>query len=360
MLPEPTARRGRVPRRTEEIRQPGLANAFLGRMRAPSSREHGEEATEARTVRAMRDELRSALRTASRVRLRRGDRDAPCLLLGAEGRGRVKFYLGTHQPHWLGDARFTGVPLFISRRTLGRYVKLPRAVTDFALDSGGFSELQLHGRWSVSAYHYAEEALDYKRLYGRKLRWVAPQDWMCEPIVLHGGVAGRGVVFKGTGLTVEKHQRRTVSNFVLLRRLMGDLVIPVLQGWTMADYWRCCDLYEEMGVRLKDERTVGVGTVCRRQSSSEATTIMTTLAADGLRLHGFGFKKGGLKNCADLLVSSDSMAWSDAGRRNVGLPGHDKPGHGRPRGHKNCANCAEWALMWRKDMLASIEAHRGA
>ena len=27
----------------------------------------------------------------------------------------MKFYLGTHQPHWLGDPRFTGVPLFISR-----------------------------------------------------------------------------------------------------------------------------------------------------------------------------------------------------------------------------------------------------
>ena len=273
----------------------------------------------------------------------------------------MKFFLGTHRPNWLSDERFVDVPLFLSRRMLDRYEAPPAALTDFALDSGGFTELQMHGRWTISVSEYADSVKRYARLYGRRLLWAAPQDWMCEPIVLGGGNAPRGVTFRGTGLDVEEHQRRTVANFVELRRLLGSLVIPVLQGWQLADYWRCCDLYADAGVDLANEPTVGVGSVCRRQSATEATTIMTTLASGGgLRLHGFGFKKGGLKNCGSLLVSADSASWSEVGRRRVLLPGHDQPGPGRPRGHKNCANCAEWALAWRKEMLASLEVSHAA
>ena len=272
----------------------------------------------------------------------------------------MRFFLGTHRPNWLSDERFVDVPLFLSRRMLDRYEAPPAALTDFALDSGGFTELQMHGRWTTTAVEYAEAVKRYARLYGRRLVWVAPQDWMCEPIVLAGGNASRGLVFAGTGLTVEEHQRRTVANFVELRRLLGDLVVPVLQGWTVADYWRCADLYSDAGVDLSQEPTVGVGTVCRRQSTEEATRIMTTLASDGLRLHGFGFKKAGLKNCASILVSADSTSWSDVGRRRVSLPGHDKPGPGRPKGHKNCANCAQWALMWREEMLTSLAVQHAA
>ena len=55
----------------------------------------------------------------------------------------MKFYLGTHHPNWIGDERFVGVPMFVSRRGLSKYRVLPIAVTDFALDSGGFTELQV-------------------------------------------------------------------------------------------------------------------------------------------------------------------------------------------------------------------------
>ena len=232
---------------------------------------------------------------------------------------------------------------------------MPKAVTSFALDSGGFTELQMYGRWTLTAEQYADDVRRYVRHFGKKLRWVAPQDWMCEPIVLTGGQASRGVVFAGTGLDVLEHQRRTVRNFVRLRELLGDLVIPVLQGWSLTDYWRCQDLYRKAGVRLAGYETVGVGTVCRRQSTNEATQIMSTLASDGLRLHGFGFKKGGLANCHGLMASADSTAWSDTARRNpVLLPGHDKPGFRRPRGHANCANCAVYALQWRNELLQGM------
>lgn len=226
----------------------------------------------------------------------------------------MKFFLGTHQPHWLHDERFVGVPLFISRRRLATYKTLPVAETRFALDSGGFTELQMYGRWTLSASQYAEEVGRFVRFYGRKLCWVAPQDWMCEPLVISGGNASRGIVFKGTRLNVEEHQRRTVRNFIELRRLLGGRVIPVLQGWKLADYWRCQEIYKQAGVDLEDCETVGVGSVCRRQSTNDATQIMSTLAVDGLRLHGFGFKKGGLKNCHSFMVSADSTAWSDTAK----------------------------------------------
>ena len=106
----------------------------------------------------------------------------------------------------------------------------------------------MYGRWTLSAEQYADEVSGYIRFYGRRLLWVAPQDWMCEPIVLAGGPASRGIMFAGTNLTVAEHQRRTVANFIKLRKLLGERVIPVLQGWSIADYWRCGDLYKKAGI----------------------------------------------------------------------------------------------------------------
>jgi len=274
---------------------------------------------------------------------------------------RVRFFLGTHQPNWLADERFSAAPLFVSRRRLNMYASPPPGVCDFALDSGGFTELQLYGRWATDAATYAAEVLRYAKFYGGRLSWAAPQDWMCEPIVIAGGAGAHGVMFAGTGLSVEEHQRRTVDNFVELRGLLGGLVILVLQGWALADYGKCQQMYADAGVSLEDERVVGVGSVCRRQATAEVTTIMTTLASDGLQLHGFGFKKLGLRNVHELLESADSMAWSAVARQEgICLPGHDQPGPGRPRGHRNCANCAEWALMWRDQLLSSLEVGRAA
>jgi len=273
----------------------------------------------------------------------------------------VRFFLGTNAVHWLSDPRSAEAPLFVSRRRLSSYKTLPPAAGSFALDSGGFTELQMHGKWTITAEQYAEEVGRFVRFYEEKLLWVAPQDWMCEPIVITGGNAGRGVVFRGTRSYVVEHQRRTVKNFVALRALLGDLVIPVLQGWSLVDYRRCQELYAKAGVRLADEPTVGLGSVCRRQSTVEATEIVTALAADGLRLHGFGFKKGGVKNCHKMLASADSMAWSATARQTpVLLPDHDKPGPGRCGGHKNCTSCAEWAFMWREQLMREIETVEAA
>lgn len=270
------------------------------------------------------------------------------------------FWLGTHQPQWLADLRCAGVPLFVSRRTLAQRKTLPRAVTSWALDSGGFTELQMHGRWTITPAAYVAEVRRFRDEVGG-LAWAAPQDWMCEPIVLRGGEAARGITFAGTGLSVEEHQRRTVENFLELRALAPDVpFVPVLQGWSVYDYWRCEELYRRAGVDLQAEPLVGVGTVCRRQGTGAATLIMRSLAASGLRLHGFGFKTLGLRASAADLASADSLAWSETARRAEPLLGHDKPGEGRRTGHINCANCLEYALLWRAQLLDQLDQQASA
>lgn len=259
-------------------------------------------------------------------------------------RTKALFYLGTHRPAWLADPRFRAVPLFVSRASLASMRRLPRALTRWAADSGGFTQLHLHGRWTITPAAYIAELRRFRDEIGR-LAWAAPMDWMCEPEIL-----------ARTGKTIDEHQRRTVDNLLALRALAPELpIIPVLQGWSVVDYWRCQELYDKAGVDLAAEPLVGVGTVCRRQDTAVAGLILRTLAHDGLRLHGFGFKTQGLLACADVLASADSLAWSYAARREPPWPGHDRPGPGRRAGHKHCNNCPEFALAWREALLDRLD-----
>jgi hypothetical protein len=240
----------------------------------------------------------------------------------------VTFFLGTHQVDWLAHA---GVPLFVSRSRLVGRRSFPRAVAPWALDSGGFTELSLHGRWRTAARAYVDDVRRFRDEIG-SLAWCAPQDWMCEP-----GVIAR------TGLSVDEHQRRTLENYLELRSLAPELpFVPVLQGWSIADYWRHQEAYARAGVDLAALPLVGVGTVCRRQGTATASAIFTVLAADGLRLHGFGLKTLGLRSFAGSLVSADSLAWSLDARKSRPLDGHT---------HSSCANCLPYAMEWRDALL---------
>jgi hypothetical protein len=248
----------------------------------------------------------------------------------------TRFLLGTHQPHWL--RLNLGVPLFVSDRRLRGYRALPRADVAWALDSGGFTELSTYGSWEhgPTPYQYVERVRRYRDEVGR-LDWAAPQDWMCEPHII-----------ARTGLTVAEHQARTVANYLRLRDLDTALpFIPVVQGWTPGDYVRCVERYAAHGVDLTGEQLVGVGSVCRRQSSAQLADILTALHQVGVtRLHGFGVKTSGLAHSAALLTSADSMAWSAAARRRPPLPGCT--------GHRNCANCVRYALRWQREVQATV------
>jgi hypothetical protein len=257
------------------------------------------------------------------------------------------FYLGTHQPGWLATA---GVELFVSDRRLKVYKTLPRAAAPWAADSGGFTELQQYGCWTVTPREYVARIRRYRDEVGR-LAWAAPQDWMCEPIVIAGGQAGP-VRFAGTRLSVVEHQVRTVANFVELRDLAPDVdIIPAVQGYTRDEYLRCVDLYWSLArIDLTAVPLVGVGSICRRQGTREAGLILQALHERGLtRLHGFGFKLQGLIDHGHLLTSADSMAWSMDARRKPPLPGCTR--------HRNCANCLRFAMAWRTKVAATNRRH---
>jgi hypothetical protein len=253
----------------------------------------------------------------------------------------LRFYLTTHKRHWV---RLTDVPLFLKSEHFVTAAKLDAARGPYAVDSGGFSELQRHGQWTRTPRQYVQDLRRIWECVG-PYDWAAPQDWMCEDLIIHGGTAGPNV-FVGTHLSVAEHQRRTVANFLELRSLALELrIVPVLQGRTIADYEQCVALYEKAGVDLQREPTVGLGSVCRLQSTAEGAAIVTAMAAHGLRLHGFGFKTLGLERVGHLLASADSAAWSYHARRRPPMPGHP---------HKNCANCLPYALRWRTRVLSAL------
>jgi hypothetical protein len=224
--------------------------------------------------------------------------------------------------------------MMVSRRRLAGRRRLPRAASDWALDSGGFTELSMHGRWLIDAHTYVREVRRYADEIGR-LQWAAPMDWMTEDHVL-----------ARTGASLLTHQRRTVDNFLELRNIAADLpFIPVLQGQTVSDYHRCADLYERHGVELAQVPLVGLGSVCRRQNSREVDEIVRSLGARAPQLHAFGVKTLGLQRFADAIASSDSAAWSLRGRYEPGCS----------LSHRRESNCLEFALTWRARLLSSLD-----
>jgi hypothetical protein len=142
-----------------------------------------------------------------------------------------------------------------------------------------------------------------------------------------------------------------VANYLRLRDLDSEIpLVLVVQGDSVADYHRCADMFERAGIDLAAEPVIGVGSVCRRQHSPAVEQVMRSLAARGLRLHGFGVKTSGLARYADALVSSDSMAWSFRGRH---VPGCAPS-------HRSESNCVHFALAWHHRVTNSLSGQAAA
>lgn len=211
----------------------------------------------------------------------------------------MKFYVGCHQP---SDAQHFG-RAFISINRL-RERRSPFAVRHWVLDSGAFTEIKDHGRYRHTVAEYARDAARW--IGNGELDAIVAQDYMCEPFIL-----------ARTGLTVADHQRLTVERYdELLAESLPVYVLPVLQGFLPEEYVAHLDSY---GDRLAHGAWVGVGSVCKVQSSPDA--IVSRLTAikwerPDLRLHGFGVKVTALADARvrQLLYSADSMAWSRAAR----------------------------------------------
>ncbi|MFB7763535.1 deazapurine DNA modification protein DpdA family protein [Streptomyces xiamenensis] len=274
------------------------------------------------------------------------------------------FTLGTHLLHWLWleDPRLDGVTLCVSRnRAARRKTPFPPARRDFVLDSGMFTHLQKYGSSPITNAEWAAEASRYIDQLGHaRCLWVAPLDHMCEPEVIYGGTLGR-LTFHGTrtlrgvrpgdreqdlDIAVGIHQELTVASLVELRRLAPHVPwMPVLQGWTVPQYLRCARLYEEAGIDLRAEPIVGLGSVCRRQHTSEIAALARIFHEHGVALHGFGVKTDGLLRYGTHLASSDSLAWSyGAANGRIKLPGCTHRA-------KTCSNCLTYALKWRADVI---------
>jgi hypothetical protein len=247
----------------------------------------------------------------------------------------MKFYLGTHMYTWLYKKEVT-MPLFLSNRVLRKLKKFKYpAQTNWALDSGGFSELSLFSEWVTTEKEYLKQVEKYTQELG-SIDFISPQDWMCEPVML-----------KKTGLSIREHQKRTIRSVLSIRQSkFGHLVIPVLQGWVLDDYKRHIDMYTSAGIYLEQEPLVGIGSVCRRQSTQEIADLLKTLSKCNIKLHGFGVKKQGLIQSKQYLKSSDSMAWSLAGRykQMEGCNG------------KNAANCYLFAKKWYDEIQSILDA----
>lgn len=244
----------------------------------------------------------------------------------------MKFWLGTHEVAWLAR---TDCGLFVSHRRLERQKRLPESKGVWCLDSGAFSELAMFGEFRTTWREYGNAIQKYERDVGGLL-WAAPQDWMCEPFMI-----GK------TGLNIREHQRRTINNWLDLQAVdCVTEIVPVLQGYGLDDYLRHVDMYAQRGIDVRTFAVVGVGSVCRRQGEKDIGSIFRKLGEMGIQCHGFGVKTKGLQGYQSSLISSDSMAWSyDARRLGYSWCGAE---------HLNCANCLDYALMWRDRLVKRI------
>lgn len=213
-----------------------------------------------------------------------------------------QFFIGLHHP----SNAWPFLRSMISVNTI-RDRKGSFRVNEWIMDSGAFTEMSTHGRWRSEPEEYAEQINRWKS-NGNMLAAVS-QDLMCEPFIL-----GK------SGLTILEHQTITIERYARLIQLTNAYVMPVLQGYAPESYAAHVCQY---GSLLKYGQWVGVGSVCKHNGNPdriEDVLLAIKTQRPDLRLHGFGLKIQALKRATvrTLLHSSDSMAWSYAGRKEDG------------------------------------------
>lgn len=213
----------------------------------------------------------------------------------------MRFFVGLHMPSHAGG--FDRCMISVNRLR-NRVSTFP--AREWLMDCGGFTEVTQHGGYREAPSAYAAHVNRWVAV-GQLLAAVS-QDYMCEAFAL-----------AKTGLSIADHQRLTVERYDALRQCVTSRthLMPVLQGWTPADYVSHVRQYQD---RLTPGMWVGVGSVCKRNvrvGDIEAVLGAIHRERPDLRLHGFGLKSTALTSARvrDLLYSADSMAWSWAARR---------------------------------------------
>lgn len=219
----------------------------------------------------------------------------------------MRFFVGFHHP---GRAHKVNRPVMLSANPLrDRQSDIP-LTGEWMLDSGAFSQVSGEAGFFQSPAEYAIEVVRWSRC--GDLVAAATQDYMCEPHILHQ-----------LDTNAREQQERTVERYRQIRRYLSRLdctthLLPVLQGWEARHYKRHLHMY---GDDLTDGMWVGVGSVCKRNSSpADVERILSKIKRErpDLQLHGFGIKSTALKRGAirEKLYSADSMAWSFRARKN--------------------------------------------
>ena len=212
-----------------------------------------------------------------------------------------EFFIGWHQPNngESGCGSFDRSMISVNR-LLKR--KSNFKVNRWILDSGAFTRIT-SGVGHLPVDEYVNQINRWCKC--GDLAAAVTQDWMCEEFVL-----------KITGLTVANHQQMTIDRYDELSALITSAyLMPVLQGYQPHEYVQHLSDY---GNRLKHGSWVGVGSVCKRNSSVRSVELVLNAIKSerpDLKLHGFGLKKTALQSLDvwNSLYSADSQAHGLAG-----------------------------------------------
>lgn len=193
------------------------------------------------------------------------------------------------------------------RKGLGAPPQLPAHLTRTAADCGGFVATFRWGDYRYTLEQYAAWLDSWRPV------WAATMDYCCEDEITSGKP---GIVQERQGRTTEMaHQAWTDY------RDAPWVWVPTVQGWSVPDdYVRHAEELAPM-VRAMQAHygpsafRVGIGTLCRRASTSEVHQVARAVASvlPGVPLHLWGIKLGALKSRNALpaqVVSVDSAAWN--------------------------------------------------
>jgi len=243
--------------------------------------------------------------------------------------------------------------MFSYRRLRNRKSPLPTLGKQWIMDSGGFSELHLFGKYTFNVDQYLLGILRFKPTF------FCSMDWTCEPSSL-----------KATGKSLLEHLTLSTQSHIVLRESVEkknllDRLMGCIQGYHADDYLLHIDMLREHGL-LEDY--MGIGTLCRRQKTAEIIPILRQIKQNlpsRVKLHGFGIKTTTLRNPAiyGLLNSCDSMSWSrqarEESKRGVrpclgqACCVWNTPDVCRSRAD-DCANCPIFMREWTKQIEETI------
>lgn len=161
------------------------------------------------------------------------------------------------------------------------------------LDSGAFGSAFWDGGYTYEPNDYLKIVEKVKPEY-----WVT-MDVPCEPNIM-------------PELSTQERIEKTVANTKALIPAPFPGLLPVIQGWEVADYLRCIDLMQQEDI-LKP--VMGIGSICRRGKQEAIINIVRHIAQrlPGVKFHAFGVKISTLNynhgEILNYLDSLDTAAW---------------------------------------------------